>query len=102
MITLINDDCLNAMKKLESNSAILMQHKENLPTIDRFETMIMILSYCTKQWRTNKEVVEYMGLHKRTVQRYIKNLTDYGYMERKGFLVAATPKAIMMLRNGAF
>lgn len=79
-----------------------MQHKENLPTIDRFEAMIMILSYCTKQWRENRDVAEYMELHKRTVQRYVKNLIDYGYMERKGSLVAATPKAAMMLRNGTF
>jgi DNA-binding IclR family transcriptional regulator len=79
-----------------------MQHKENLPTIDKFETMIMILSYCTKQWRASKDVAEYMGLHERTTQRYVKNLIDYGYMERKGFLVAATPKAITMLSNGTF
>lgn len=79
-----------------------MIDKDNLPAIDRFEAMMMILSYCTKQWRTSNDIIEYMGLHKRTVQRYVKNLVNYGYMERKGFLVAATPKAIMMLRDGTF
>lgn len=79
-----------------------MENKENLPAIDRFEAMMIIMSYCMKKWRTSNEIIEYTGYTKRTVQRYVKNLIDYGYMQRSGYSIGSTSKALKMLTHGTF
>ena len=74
--------------------------KENLKKIECFEILLQILSFCMKKWRTRLEVVEYLGLRQRTVQRHIKQLIEAGFMEEKNGYVGATSKAYKMLING--
>lgn len=74
--------------------------KGDCSPIGRFETYLLIVSFCMNKWRTTEDIVKYFDIQLRTAQRYVKQLADRGYLERNADLIGATRKAYIMLLNG--
>ena len=74
--------------------------KGDCSPIGRFETYLLIVSFCMNKWRTTEDIIQYFDIPLRTSQRYVKQLVDHGYLERKRDLIGATKKAYIMLLDG--
>lgn len=52
------------------------------------------------KWRTTEDIIQYFDIPLRTSQRYVKQLVDCGYLERKKDSIGTTKKAYIMLLDG--
>ncbi|MEG0346532.1 MAG: HTH domain-containing protein [Acinetobacter sp.] len=65
-----------------------------------FGDMLSIVSFAQFNPITSAWVSAYLSVSRRTVQRYIKNLIDGGYLEETSRGVVATSKAFRMITTG--